>query len=55
MRDDGFPARGGGRVGLRFQSRALELMEEIGGGGVGEAQVGAGEILIEDGSAEEAS
>lgn len=32
----------------------MELTEQIVGSGVGEADVGAGEILVEDGSAEEA-
>ena len=41
-------------VGLGGEGHGVELAEQVVGSGVGEAEVGAGKILVEDGSAEEA-
>lgn len=53
-REDRVPGSEGARVGLRGEAGGVELAEQFVGGGVGKADVRADEILVEDGSAEEA-
>ena len=53
-REDRFPGSQGARVGLRGEACGVELAEQVVGSGVGEADISAGEILVEDGSAEKA-
>jgi len=55
MREHWLPTGRGGAVGFRFESRGLELMQQVGGSCVGETNVGAGKILVEDRRVEEAS
>ena len=53
LRYSGFLERRKGGVGLRFQVGGLKLLQKILDGRVCEANVGAGKILVEYGSAEE--
>ena len=53
-RDDGVPGDEGAWVGLRGEACGVELAEQVVERGVGEADVGADEVLVEDGGAEEA-
>ncbi len=54
MRKNLVPAGSGGRVGLGRKASRAKLAEQIVGGAVGEAEITAGEILIEDRGVEEA-
>ena len=54
MRQNWVPMGRGGGVGFRVESRGSELVQEVSGSCIGEAYVGAGEILVEDRRVEEA-
>ena len=53
-REDRFPRGQRAGVGLWSEACGVKFAEQVVGGGVGEADVGAGEVLVEDGSAKKA-
>lgn len=52
--EDRIPGSQGAWVGLRGEACGVELAEQVVGSGIGEADVGAAEVLVEDGRTEKA-